>query len=432
MSGEEVIVLTRRIQAMTKARTARKIVLPNGLTILHESNPISKAFCVGVWTRTGARDERAEDAGLCHFLEHMLFKGTARRTAKAISQDIERVGGSLDAFTTKDTMCLYAQVLESQRHVAFDLIADMLNESRFAEEHVALERNVVLEEIGDVDDAPDDLIHELFAAAIYPKHPLGRPILGYKSTVSKFRRADLLRYSRRVFRSSNLVVAVYGNVDEKELIDFCRTRLSFPKGTLARVPARMPAPTPRRKHVRRELHQQHVVLGRRTFSYLDERRYALMVLNAMVGGGMSSRLFQKIREEMGLAYTVFTYVDHSRDVGMFGAYLAVRPATAGRAIDAVRKEFDAVRKGGLKRSELKDTREHIKGRILLGLETSVSRMMRLARNEITYGRQVPERELIRRIQAVTMDDIVAVSKDVLDTNEHTIVSLGPSGAGVAS
>jgi predicted Zn-dependent peptidase len=182
--------------------------------------------------------------------------------------------------------------------------------------------------------------------------------------------------------------------------------------------------------VRRKLQQQYIVSGRRTFSYLDERRYPLMVLNAMIGGGMSSRLFQKIREEMGLAYNVFTYVDHSRDVGMFAASMAVRPASAGRAINAVRKELGSARNGGLTRRELKDTKEHIKGRILLGLETSASRMMRLARNEITYGRQVPERELIRRIEAVKMSDVTDIARDVLDTDAHTIVSLGPSGAGL--
>src|SRR6188474_1749172 len=186
---------------MSPARVANKIVLPNGLTILREKNPISKAFCVGVWTRTGARDESATEAGLCHFLEHMLFKGTSKRTAKQISTDIEKVGGSLDAFTTKDTMCIYGQVLESKRDVAIDLIADMLTDSRFADDQVAVERRVVVEEIGDVDDAPEDLIHELFAAELYPQHPLGRPILGYRKTVSGFKRTNLLRYVRRVFRS---------------------------------------------------------------------------------------------------------------------------------------------------------------------------------------------------------------------------------------
>jgi predicted Zn-dependent peptidase len=340
------------------------------------------------------------------------------------------VGGSLDAFTTKDTMCLYAHVLESRRDVAIDLLADMLTGSRFADDQVTLERNVIMEEIGDVEDAPDDLIHEMFAAELYPAHPLGRPILGSRKTVASFRRSDIQRYARRAFRSTNVVVSVYGNIDEDELVQICQSRFKFPRGPLAREKARLGKSIPRRKHVRRKLNQQHVVLGRRTFSFMDDRRYALMVLNAMVGGGMSSRLFQKIREELGLAYNVFTYVDHSRDTGMFAAYMAVRPRTVGTALDAVRKEFVALRDGGIRKDELHDTKEHIKGRILLGLETSASRMMRLARNEITYGYQVPEKELIKRIAAVKMDDVVALATEVLDVDQYSIVSLGPSGAGL--
>jgi predicted Zn-dependent peptidase len=185
-----------------------------------------------------------------------------------------------------------------------------------------------------------------------------------------------------------------------------------------------------RKHVRRKLHQQHIVMGRRTFSFLDERRYPLMVLNAMIGGGMSSRLFQTIREELGLAYNVYTYLDHSRDTGMFGAYLAVNPGNAKKAMKAVRQELGSARNGGLTAAELDDTREHIKGRILLGLESSTSRMMRLARNEITYGHQVPERELIERIDSVSLDDVRAMARDLFDMDRFSVVSLGPSGAGL--
>jgi predicted Zn-dependent peptidase len=415
---------------MVAARIAKKIVLPGGLTILHEKNPISKAFCFGVWTRTGARDETEAESGLCHFLEHMLFKGTSHRNAQEISREIEKVGGSLDAFTTKDTMCVYAHVLESRREVAMDLLADMLTGSRFDENQIALERSVILEEIGDVEDAPDDLIHEMFAAELYPAHPLGRPILGSRKTVSSFRRSDIMRYAKRAFRSTNVVVSVYGNIDEDELVEVCQSRFKFARGPLAREKARLGRVIPKQRHVKRKLNQQHVVLGRRTFSFMDDRRYALMVLNAMVGGGMSSRLFQKIREELGLAYNVFTYVDHSRDTGMFAAYMAVRPKTVGTALDAVRKEFLNLRDGGIKKDELNDTKEHIKGRILLGLETSAARMMRLARNEITYGYQVSEKELINRIGAVKMDDVVALATEVLDVDSYSIVSLGPSGAGL--
>lgn len=415
---------------MKHSRIARKIVLPGGLTILHEKNPVSRAFCVGVWTRTGARDEKPRDAGLCHFVEHMLFKGTKRRSARDISQEIEKIGGTLDAFTTKDTMAVYAHVLESRRDVAFDLLSDVLAHSEFADDQVALERQVVIEEIGDVDDVPDEVIHELLAAELYPRHPLGRPILGSRATVSRFRRADLRRYSRSLLRAPNLVVSVYGNIDEAELIDTCRECFRFPGGTLVRDATRLPRARVVRRHVRRRLHQQHVVLGRRTFSFLDGRRYPLMVLNAMMGGGMSSRLFQRIREEMGLAYNVFTYLDHSRDTGMFAAYMAVNPRNIRKAIQAVAAEFSSAADGGLTATELDDTKEHIKGRILLGLETSTSRMMRLARNEITYGHQISERELIERIDSVSLADVRDVARDLLDMDGFSLVSLGPSSSAV--
>jgi predicted Zn-dependent peptidase len=233
-----------------------------------------------------------------------------------------------------------------------------------------------------------------------------------------------------VFRSSNLVLSVYGNISERELIERCQEHFRFPGGKLSRDTTRLRRPAVVRKHVRRKLHQQHIVMGRRTFSFLDERRYPLMVLNAMIGGGMSSRLFQTIREELGLAYNVYTYLDHSRDTGMFGAYLAVNPGNAKKAMKAVRQELGSARNGGLTAAELDDTREHIKGRILLGLESSTSRMMRLARNEITYGHQVPERELIERIDSVSLDDVRAMARDLFDMDRFSVVSLGPSGAGL--
>lgn len=412
---------------MVNHSSVKRITLDNGVTVVHERNPVSRAFTIGVWTRSGGRDERIGDEGLCHFLEHMLFKGTPTRSAFDISLEIERVGGSLDAFTTKDTMCVYAQVLESQRHLAIDLISDMLVNSTFADDLVEVERRVVLEEIGEVDDAPDDLVHELFAAAVFPGHPLGRPILGNKKSVSAFTRSDLKRFSRRVFRGSNIVVAVYGNIGEAELRRVCNERFAFAPGDLRRGSTRLRrnGARPVRRNFRRKLSQQHVCIGKRTFSYHEARRFPLMVLITLLGGSMSSRLFQRIREEMGLSYNIFTYADHSRDSGLVGTYLAVKPSNAARAIDAVMDEFRAVGNGSLGRDDVEGVKEHIKGRILLGLETSSARMMRLARSEINYGRQIGEKELIRSINKVTLDDVLHVAHDVLDTGRQSIVSLGP-------
>jgi predicted Zn-dependent peptidase len=408
----------------------RRHRLANGLTVLHQRNPFSRAFCVGVWTRTGSRDEHEGEEGLCHFLEHMLFKGTGGRTAFQISQEIEKIGGSLDAFTTKETMCVHAQVLEDHWAIAFDLIGDMLSKSVFLDEHVKLEQQVVLQEISDVMDAPDDLIHELFASAIFPHHPLGRPILGYPESVSSFTHRDVARFAGRVFKAPNLVIAVYGNLATRELLDSCARLFDLPDGPVRLIRPRLRRFVPERKAVRKKLLQQHVCIGNRTCSYLEDGRFPLMVLTTLVGGGMSSRLFQRIREEMGLAYSVYTYADHGRDAGLVVTYMAVQPRSARRAIAAVVEEFERVRSGDVSREELTDTKRQLKGRILLGLETSAALMSRMARNELYYGRQIDERELVRRIDAVSLADLNEMASRTLRVDDLTVVSLGPSAAGL--
>jgi predicted Zn-dependent peptidase len=360
----------------------------------------------------------------------MVFKGTARRSAFDISQQVERIGGSLDAFTTKETMCVYAHVLEDHKAFTLDLLGDMLVNSSFDDDQVSLERQVVREEINDVMDAPDDLVHDLFASAVFPEHPLGRPVLGYPNTVSSFSRDDLVRFSRKTFKGSNVVVAVYGNMSSRELRDACERSFNFPEGNVKHRKPRLGRLKPERKAIRRNLHHQHVCLGGRTFSYLENRRFPLMALITLVGGGMSSRLFQKIREEMGLTYSIFTYADQARDTGLMATYMAIHPKNAGRAIHAVLDEYQKIRTGGLSQSELDDTKEQLKGRILLGLETSTARMMRMARNELYYERQIAESELIARIDAVTLEDIHDVASQALNLEDLSVVSLGPSAAGL--
>ena len=408
-----------------------KFVLPNGLTVLHARAAASRAFCIGIWSRTGSRDEQTGQEGLCHFLEHMLFKGTARRTALDISKEIEKTGGSLDAFTTKENMCLYAHVLNDHRRVAFDLLSDMLNNSAFEEDQVELERQVVLEEINDVMDTPDDLVHDLFASVVFPTHPLGRPVLGYPASVASFTRRDLVTFARRVFKASNIVISVYGDVSPRELREVCLRLFDFPAGTVRLSRPRLSRFEPARKIVHRRLHHQYVCIGNRTFSYLEDRRFALMVLTTLVGGSMSSRLFQRVREEMGLTYSIYTYADHSRDTGLMATYMAVRPKNTRAAIGAVLEEYEKIRRGELGLSELEDTKEQLKGRILLGLETSTAKMMRMARNEMYFGRQITEKELIKSIDAVTLDDILELASRALDLDDLSVVSLGPSSAGLS-
>ena len=408
----------------------RKIVGDAGITVLQQDNPHSRAWCMGVWVNTGSRDEQKGEEGLSHFVEHMIFKGTASRSALEISQDIEKIGGSLDAFTTKEQLCVYVQVLDDHKSTAIDVLGDMIVHPTFPADQIPLEQQVVLEEISDVMDAPDDLIHDLFAGEVFAGHPLGKPILGNPESVASFTRRKLQGFTRRHFRSDNMVVAIYGKADARLLKTIGRRLSRSAKGRVRRAARRAGKYQPMRRLFKRKLHHQHICIGVQCCAYTDEQRYPLMVLTTLLGGGMSSRLFQRIREELGLAYNVFTYADSARDVGLMGTYMSVKPAKAGVAVREVFKEFKRITSGSIGAAEFEDTKEHLKGRILLGLETSAAKMMRLARNELYFGRQISERELIRAIDRVTMDDVMDVARDVLDVDRNTIVSLGPSGQGL--
>jgi predicted Zn-dependent peptidase len=408
----------------------RKYRGDNGVTVLHEENPYSRAFCLGVWIKTGSRDEADGEDGLVHFFEHMLFKGTRKRSAFEISQALEKVGGSLDAFTTKEQICVYAQVLRDHADLAVDVIDDMLLDATFAPEQIETERQVVLGEIRDVMDAPDDVIHDLFASEVFPGHPLGRPILGTPKTVSSFDRHDLVGFKRRSLRAGNVVVSVFGSPDRRVLGNICDKAFRFPDGTVHVSRPRLRRYEPVRRHHRRALNHQHICIGARAASYLDPMRYPQTVLTTLLGGGMSSKLFQRIREELGFAYSVYTYAESARDTGLAATYMAVKPENAGAAVAEVFRELAKIKDGGITRTELKDTKEQIKGKILLGLESSSAKMMRNARNEVYYGRQVSDREIIERVDRVKLDDVLQSASELLDGSMNTIVSLGPSSAGL--
>ena len=403
-----------------------KYVGDNGVTILQQNNPTSRAFCIGVWVNTGSRDEVTGEEGLCHFVEHMIFKGTANRSAFQISKEVEKVGGSLEAFTTREQICFYAHVLEDHKSLAADVLQDMILNPLFPADQLTLERQVVLEEISDVMDAPDDWIHDLFAANVFPDHPLGKPILGSPETVSGFERAKLSSFSRRHFRPDNIVISVYGNIDKRSLMRLCDWKFPDARGRVRRNGRRIGKYRPARRLYKKSLHHQHICIGGRCCSYVDEQRYPLMVLTTLLGGTMSSRLFQRIREELGFTYSIYTYSDSVRDTGLMGTYVAVRPSNARRVVGEVFKEFAKIRGGDLGAQELEDTKQHLKGKILLGLEGSTSKMMRMARSDFYFGRQMSERELIQKINEVTLDDIVELAQDVLDEDRSTVVSLGPS------
>jgi predicted Zn-dependent peptidase len=418
------------VASPSRSPRVKKYVGDNGATVLHEDNPFSRAFCIGVWVKSGSRDEAEGEEGLSHFLEHMLFKGTRRRSALEISQSLEKIGGSLDAFTTKEQICVHAQTLRDHAGIAVDVLDDMFLESAFAPEQIELEKEVVLGEIRDVMDAPDDVIHDFFASEVFPGHPLGRPILGTPRSVAAFDRTRLVRFSRKHLRAENVVISIFGKLDRKLLRTVCDKAFRFRDGSPRPSSANVGRYRPARRHHRRDLNHQHICIGGRACSYLDEKRYPLTVLTTLLGGGMSSRLFQRIREELGFAYSVYTYAESARDSGVVVTYMAVKPANTGAAVREVFRELEKIHKGDVGKVELRDTKEQLKGKILLGLETSTSKMMRNARNEICYGRQVGEREIIDRIHRVTLDDLLESASGLLEGANNTIVSLGPSSAGL--
>jgi predicted Zn-dependent peptidase len=418
------------IATSSRSPRVKRYVGDNGATVLHEDNPISRAFCIGVWVKTGSRDEADGEEGLSHFLEHMLFKGTRKRSALEISQSLEKVGGSLDAFTTKEQICVHAQILRDHADLAVDILDDMFLNSTFAPDQIELEKEVVLGEIRDVMDAPDDIIHDLFASEVFPGHPLGRPILGTPRSVAAFDRRALVRFSRRHLRAGNIVVSIFGSLDRRILRMVCDKAFRFREGSARSSGVGVGRYRPVRRHHRRKLHHQHICIGGRACSYLDNKRYPLTVLTTLFGGGMSSRLFQRIREELGFAYSVYTYAESAKDTGVVVTYMAVKPANTGAAVDEVFREIEKIENGDIREDELRDTKEQLKGKILLGLETSTAKMMRNARNEIYYGRQVGEKEIIDRIDRVTLDDVLESASGLLDGANNTIVSLGPSSAGL--
>ncbi len=325
---------------------------------------------------------------------------------------------------------MFVQVLHDHADLAVDVLSDMFINPAFPPEHVELEKQVVLEEIRDVMDSPDDVIHDLFASEVFPEHPLGRPILGTPETVSAFSREALSRFARRHFRGGNIVISVFGTLDKRLLRSICDGAFRFRDGQVRRPKKRIGGYWPVRRLHRRKLHHQHICIGGRACSYLDEQRYPLAVLTTLLGGGMSSRLFQRIREELGFAYSVYTYAETVRDTGIVGTYMAVKPANAGKAVREVFKELKKIEGGKIRDDELRDTKEQLKGKILLGLETSTSKMMRNARNEIYYGRQVAEKEIISRVDRVTLDVVLESAADLLAGDRNTVVSLGPSSAGL--
>ena len=383
--------------------------LPNGLRILSESLPDLPSVTVGIWVENGSRYERDEQAGISHFLEHLFFKGTARRTAAQIAEEIDAVGGVLNAFTGKEYTCYYAKVLREHLPLALDLLADIFTASRFAAEEIERERTVVIQEISQVEDTPDDYVHELFNLAFWSGHSLGRPIAGTAETVSGFARDDFLRFLDVRYRPDRVLIAAAGNLTHEHLVEVASETFGALRGTAPPVDSGPPQAHAGVWVHEKSLEQVHLCLGTPGIAQADGDRYAAYLVNVALGGGMSSRLFQEIRERRGKAYTVYSFLSSYLDAGYVGVYVGTNPDWTREVVDVVRSELARVVRDGLGADELTRAKKQMKGNMLLGLETSDSRMSRIAKNVIYFGRDIRLEEVAAGIDAVTNDDVMRVA-----------------------
>lgn len=402
--------------------------LGDGLVVLTEEMPGVRSAAVGVWVHAGSVYESADEMGVSHLLEHMVFKGTEQRTAREIALALERLGGSLDAYTTREHTSFQTRTLDEHVDAALDVLADLVLHPLLREEDLELEREVVLEEISTVEDTPDDLVFDLHAQALWGDHPYGFSILGTRESVGSLRAADLKRLHRRAYCRQNILVAAAGHISHEHVV--ARVAELFgdaPSGERARRPAPAPAVEPREVRVERATAQTHVVFGTRTFGHGDPRRYALVLLSNAFGGGMSSRLFQRVREELGLAYAVYSFQSFYADSGQVGVYVGTRPESADRAVEVVREELAKVAREGLTAQELEDAKGQVKGQLMLSLESSGARLHRLAGFALYDEPFLTLDELIARVEAVTLEQVAEVAAEFLDPERQVVLRLGPAG-----
>lgn len=411
-----------------------RTVLDSGLRIVTESVPTMRSAAVGLWIAVGARDEPGHLGGAAHFLEHLLFKGTERRSALEISASLEAVGGEMNAFTSRENTAFYARVIDSDLPLALDVLADMLTSSLLRAADVDSERQVVLEEIAMHEDEPSDVAHEGLFAAMYGHDPLGRPVIGTRDSLTGMTRKDVAGFYRAHYRPERTVVAVAGNVSHAEVLAAVEQGFdpSWQDQRAVPLPLRPAEPIvptgPRTVVVERPTEQAHLAMGVPTFDRRDPRRHALAVLITALGGGMSSRLFQQVREERGLVYSVYAAPSSHAGAGMLGAYAGTSPARLPEVIEVITAECADIRDGGLTAEEIDRARGQLRGSLVLGSEDTGSRMTRLGSSELTYGEYLSLGEHLRRLSAVTDADVHEVAAEVLAT-PWLLSVVGPVSAG---
>ncbi|WP_250282251.1 MULTISPECIES: M16 family metallopeptidase [unclassified Frankia] len=407
----------------------RRVMLPGGLRVLTEQVPGVRSVAIGIWVGVGSRDESPLTAGCSHYLEHLLFKGTPSRDALTISAAIEAVGGELNAFTTKEYTCYYVRVLDSDLADAVEVLSDMISHSLITADDVEAERGVILEEIAMHDDDPSDVVHDVFSAALLGDTELGRPVLGTTESIENLERDTIAEYYRSRYTLSDMVVAVAGNIDHERTLALVTSAFADRLGGLgAPAAARGGSYTyPDAAGVvvhRRPTEQAHVVLGTVGMSRQDDRRFALGIMSSALGGGMSSRLFQEVREKRGLAYSVYSFASHFADAGLFGVYAGCAPRRADDVLALCREQLELMATAGVTDEELARAKGQSRGSLVLGLEDTGSRMSRIGKSELVHGELLSVDEILARVDAVTRDDVRAVAAELL-TRPLALGVIGP-------
>jgi predicted Zn-dependent peptidase len=429
-----VVTVADRAVSVPRGRTSdlvlpgnrfERTTLDSGVTIVTERMAEVRSVSCGFWFDVGSRDEPDNLAGTSHFLEHLLFKGTPTRSAKDIADAFDAVGGDVNAFTGKEYTCYYSRVLDQDLPMAVDVLSEMITESLIDPSELESERKVILEEIAMHEDAPDELVHDLFYRSMWQDHPLGRPVLGFNSTISVVERDEIAGYWHERYSPSNCVVAAAGNVDHEWLVETVGRVFSESFGRRTLRADEAPTGTTGVRVHKRPTEQAHMILGMPALHRGHEDRHALALLDTILGGGMSSRLFQEIREKRGLAYSVFSYRSMFADAGTFSVYVGTTPQNADTVLDLVRDEFDSILSSGITESEFARAKGHLKGSLVLSAEDPGSRMTRLGKQQLTTGEIMSIDELITKVEALTMDDVTRVVDTVLGPRSHTVTVVGP-------
>jgi predicted Zn-dependent peptidase len=412
-----------------RASVYRKTVLDNGIRVVSETIPHVRSVSIGVWANVGSRDEDVRENGISHFLEHMVFKGTRRRNGRQIAQSLESLGGYLNAFTSKEQTCFYARVLDADVAEAVDVLSDLVLHATFKRTEVDKERLVVIEELKNAEDDPEDIIHDYFEKALFPHHSLGYPIIGTEENLRRFRRGDLVSHVGRHYHPSRIVIAAAGSIRHAPLVKLVQRyfgKLNSGDPIQERRPGPVRGVRRSLQVYRRPIKQAHTTLGTLAYSIHHRDRYPLLVLNALLGEGMSSRLYQTIREQFGFAYSVYSFVNLLSDTGFFGVYIGTDQKNIEKAIGLVHKELRNLKTHPVPAAELKRTKSQIKGTMMLGLENMSSRMMRLGSGELYFKECVSLDSVLRKVDAVTSEALQRVANDLFDERRFSTVVIRPT------